>query len=112
MRVSILADGNEDELLDLYRWLGADAAADLSLRASEEVSGRMGVFDVIDIVLKDATAAASLAVAYAAFRRGRPKTGPFVLEKDGVRVTISGGDPETIAQITKVLAEPSAPDQD
>jgi membrane-associated two-gene conflict system component 1 (EACC1) len=108
LRLSILADGNEDELLDLYRWLRGDAevrrGAELSLRASELVSGRMGVLDVIDMVLTHATAGASLAVAYASFRRARPRSRPFVLEKDGTRVTITGGDPGTIERITQALA--------
>lgn len=108
MRLSILADGNEDELLDLYRWLNEDAEvrrdAEVNLRASETISGRMGVFDVIDVVLTHATAGASLAVAYATFRRARPKSQPFILEADGTRVTITGGDPETIERITQALA--------
>ena len=84
------------ELAGLYDWLRHDTrvtrAATVSQASSGSVSGEQGVFDVIDIVVKDATAVASLAVSIASWRLARRSDQSVTIRQGGKEVTTDATD--------------------
>lgn len=76
----------------------------MELRGDQPVPGRMGsVFDVVQLVLDSGFQLANLAVARTAWRATRPAPPEITFERDGVKVTLSGQDPETAARLLAEL---------
>jgi hypothetical protein len=108
-RVRIGVD--EDAVLPLYRWLteDPDVRRDTSLSLSgEQRPGEMsGALEVINVVLSNTIAFSSLVVAIAAWRESRRGAPPVEIERDGVRVTVHDGSPETVRRVVEALSEES-----
>ncbi|CCK25419.1 hypothetical protein BN159_1040 [Streptomyces davaonensis JCM 4913] len=108
MEIAITTAADEAELRSLYLWLRDDARvrrdARVELRAEQPVPGRMGsAFDVVQLVLDSGFQLGNLALAWAAWRATRPAPPEITFERDGVKVTLSGQDPETAARLLAEL---------
>lgn len=71
----------------------------------------MGSLEVIDVVLSNATGLASLALAYASWRRSR-RAGPAVtfMREDGRSVTVIEGTNAEVQAIVDALSADGEPD--
>ncbi|MBC2906730.1 effector-associated constant component EACC1 [Streptomyces cupreus] len=95
-------------LRSLYLWLRDDprvrGGARVEVRAEQPEPGRMGsALDCVQLVLDSGFQLANLAVARAAWRATRPARPEITFERDGVKVTLSGQDPETAARLLAEL---------
>ncbi|MFF7369153.1 effector-associated constant component EACC1 [Streptomyces tricolor] len=110
-------EGGGRTIPDLYRWLRSDPRvrgyAAVRLGSSQPVTGTMGAWDVVDIVFGQATAAANLALSYAAWRTTRPAAPAVTFTADGRSITVRGTcDEATVRLITELVngtASPSRP---
>ncbi|MEU9158469.1 hypothetical protein AB0D59_50100 [Streptomyces sp. NPDC048417] len=119
MRVLIAttADGGQDAVRDLYRWLREDPdvrrSATPTLVPAPDAAGEhpgtaMGAVEIIDLVLGQGFSALNLALAYAAWRGQRPAAPPIVIQLgDGRSVTVHDGSAETVRRIVAALEEPT-----
>ncbi|WP_251092128.1 hypothetical protein [Streptomyces sp. Caat 7-52] len=77
MRLRILADGDEEALVDLRSWLSADpGAARLPVATVTGRGPTMGVLEALDIVLGNALDVADFVLAYVAWRSVRQDERP------------------------------------
>jgi hypothetical protein len=95
------------ELAGLYDWLSHDTriarVATLSMASSGRVSGEQGALDVIDIVLKDVTGIASLAVSIASWRLARRRDVAVTFRRGGTEITADAADPEGVEKVIRDL---------
>ncbi|GGU87838.1 hypothetical protein GCM10010260_21720 [Streptomyces filipinensis] len=69
MRFRILADGDEESLVDLQSWLAADpGAARLEVATVTGRGPTMGVLEALDVILGNAVDVANFTLAYVAWR--------------------------------------------
>ncbi|MER5531386.1 hypothetical protein ABT075_43565 [Streptomyces sp. NPDC002677] len=111
------ADGGQDAVRDLYRWLREDPdvrrSATPTLVPAPDAAGQrpgtaMGAVEIIELVLGQGFSALNLALAYAAWRGQRPTAPPIVIQLgDGRSVTVHDGSAETVRRIVAALEEPS-----
>jgi hypothetical protein len=80
--------------------------ADVSFGSTGDHRETQGALDVIDVILSNASAVASLAIAYASWRRAkRVGSSTLITFKVGdVEVTAADASPATIAHIADVLS--------
>ncbi|MFF0159804.1 hypothetical protein ACFYRY_20045 [Streptomyces sp. NPDC005263] len=107
VQIKVVEDDGNTTLTDLYRWFRQDddlrRHAEVRLRPPRQTGGFMGALEVIDLVLSQGFAAANLALAYAAWRAGRPAAPPVTITIDGVSVTVRDGSEESVRQIVELL---------
>ncbi|MGW7456010.1 effector-associated constant component EACC1 [Streptomyces sp. NPDC054787] len=69
MKIRILADGDEEALVDLQSWLARDpGTARLPVSASAGNGPTMGVLEALDVIIGNGVEIANFAVAYATWR--------------------------------------------
>jgi hypothetical protein len=108
--VRVRVDGSEEELRSFARWLGEEPdirhRALISWETPRPGEGEMGgAFDVVKLVIDSGFQIASLGLAYVAWRATRPRPTSVTIERDGVRITLDDGDPETVARLLRALDE-------
>lgn len=106
MRIRITLAGADDGAA-LYAWLRADAALARQARVTAGLPGpdRLGALEIIDVVLTQATATASLALAVAGWRRSRPgRTSTTITRPDGTSMTVEGPPEQTALAVERFLA--------
>ncbi|MGW4907590.1 effector-associated constant component EACC1 [Streptomyces sp. NPDC004270] len=111
------ADGGQDAVRDLYRWLREDPDVRRSATptlvpvpdAAEQRPGTaMGAVEIIELVLGQGFSALNLALAYAAWRGQRPAAPPIVIQLgEGRSVTVHDGSAETVRRIVAALEDPT-----
>ena len=102
-----------DQAGSLYRWLLADVDVAVCVQGMgpPERDDDMGAFEVINTVVANGAALASLVVSILAWRSNRPKdSGEVRIEHNGVVVVVRDPAPETVAAITAGLGQPSRVD--
>ena len=93
---------------DLFDWLRADAGL---VRSAEVLPGpadpeKLGALEIVDVVLGQATAISSLALAVEAWRRSRTCPETIVIRRaDGATLTLPSGDAGNAEVIRQFLAE-------
>ncbi|MGV9455512.1 effector-associated constant component EACC1 [Streptomyces sp. NPDC003635] len=108
MDIAITSTADEAELRSLYLWLRDDSYvrrhARVEVLAEQPLPGRMGgALDVVQLVLDSGFQLGNLALAWAAWRATRPAPPEVTFERDGIKVTLSGQDPETAARLLAAL---------
>lgn len=111
MELSLTVEG--EDATSLHRWLtrDPDVAGHATVRLGAaarpgEMSG--GTLDVVNVVLGNGIALANLLVAVAAWRGTRPRAPQVRVERDGVSVTVTGADPQTVRALVAALERPEA----
>ncbi|MGW1793036.1 effector-associated constant component EACC1 [Streptomyces tubercidicus] len=80
--------------------------AGVSLEAEPSEPGQMGGgLELVNVVLSNSIALASLVTAVATWRGSRARPPQIRLERDGVVVTLQDGSPEAVEQILRVWSE-------
>lgn len=115
MSIFIRVDGDgaasaDGELRSLYGWLLNEPEirrhARVSLVSEEPEAGRMGAaLEAVKLVVDSGFQAANLALAYAAWRAGRPSRSVVTIERDGTTVSLADADPDEIDKIVRLLGE-------
>ncbi|MEV0176347.1 hypothetical protein AB0I00_35200 [Streptomyces sp. NPDC050803] len=108
MNIAITSAADEAELRSLYLWLRDDSYvrrnAHVEVRSEPTAPDRMGTaLDCVQLVLDSGFQLGNLALAWAAWRATRPAPPEITFERDGVRITLSGQDPETAARLLAEL---------
>jgi hypothetical protein len=100
------------ELASLYEWLRREPDirqhADISLEGAAPLPVEMspGSLGILQLILDDGFKAASLAIAFAAWRGSRARPPGHVTVSCGdVTVTLEGTDPETAAAIASIVSK-------
>jgi len=95
-------------LHSLYEWLIMDddvvRATELSMGSTGTRSGAQSPLDVINIVLSNATAIASLVVAYSSWRQARPARPAVTFRVGEVEVTAHDASEETVRRVIAALS--------
>ncbi|MFF8268100.1 hypothetical protein ACF059_11970 [Streptomyces sp. NPDC016562] len=94
MKIRILADGDEEALVDLQSWLARDpGTARLPVSASAGDGPTMGVLETLDVILGNGVEMANFAVAYATWRSVKgDEQGPGADDEAGGGQTLVHGD--------------------
>ena len=106
MRVRLTVTAADDAAA-LYEWLRTDPglARRAEVTAGPPEPGHLGALEIIDVVLTQATAVASLALAVAGWRRSRSgRTSVTVTRADGATLTVEGPPEHTGPVIERFLA--------
>lgn len=93
---------------DLFDWLRADVGLVRSAEVRPGPAGpeKLGALETIDVVLGQATAISSLALAVEAWRRSRSRPETIVITRvDGATLTLPSGDAGNAEVIRQFLAE-------
>ncbi|MFC4021460.1 hypothetical protein ACFOW4_26455 [Micromonospora sp. GCM10011542] len=93
---------------ELFDWLRADASLirEAEVRPGPAEPGNLGALEIIDVVLGQATAISSLALAVETWRRSRPHRESLTITRpDGATLTLPSGDAENADAIRQFLAE-------
>ncbi|MFI8242638.1 hypothetical protein ACIF83_36250 [Streptomyces sp. NPDC085866] len=106
----ISADDAEEDLLSFYQWLQDEPDirrhAVISMEASAAGEGEMGgALDVVKLVIDTNFQILNFGLAYAAWRGTRRQPCSLSVERDGVRITLDGGDPDAVARVLRALEE-------
>lgn len=111
MQLSLTVEG--EDATSLHRWLtrDPDVAGHATVRLGGaprpgEMSG--GALDLVNVVLGNGIALTNLLVAVAAWRATRPRAPRVHVERDGVTVTVTGDDPQTVRALVAALERPEA----
>jgi hypothetical protein len=95
------------ELHSLHDWLRHDTTVaretTVSLASSGGDLGEQGALDVIDIILKDATAIGGLAVSIATWQLNRRRKTTVTFRRGTAEVTVDAADAETLAKAIRAL---------
>ncbi|MEE4543841.1 hypothetical protein V2S66_17920 [Streptomyces sp. V4-01] len=121
MRLEIRAADSEDgaALRDFYRWLRQDDDGPEQVGLAPDAAGptgAMGAMEVVEVVLTQSFALATLTMQYAGWRRStaaRPPTAGFTFTRasDGLSVTVAGGSDDEVRRVMALLADaPPPPD--
>jgi hypothetical protein len=112
-----IEDDDPTHALSLVRWLRLDESLSgvctVELLKDDD-TGHMGAGETIGLVLSQATAMASVAIAYASWRDSRPgKLRPkavvdapgveIVFDRDDVRITVRNASAETVAVVVAAV---------
>jgi hypothetical protein len=108
IQIRMSGPGADGELASLYAWLRDEPDirrhAQVSLLSAETGPADMGTaFDVLQLIVDSGFQAASLALAYAAWRATRPRPPHVTIDHDGVTVTLDGSESDTAEVIVQVL---------
>jgi hypothetical protein len=106
VRIRITLAGADDGAA-LYAWLRADPALARQTRVTAGLPGpdQLGALEIIDVVLTQTTAVASLALAVADWRRSRPgRTSTTITRPDGTSMTVEGPPEQTASAVERFLA--------
>jgi hypothetical protein len=116
MLVEIRAQGEDGSavLQDFFRWLREDEDGPDGVRLRRDPAadpGVMGAGEVIQIVLAQSTALASLAMQYVSWRRSRTDAHggagfTFTRASDGLSVTVERGSDDDVRRLMSALAPP------
>ncbi|MEU8802440.1 hypothetical protein [Spirillospora sp. NPDC048819] len=113
LRISTV-DADGQELKSLYRWLSRDGMlmrhAQVSFEQADRPGEMGGVFDLINVLLADASAVAgmgSLAVALKTWRGTRSRPAAITIEHNGVIITLTEGSEEEIRSLLDRLSPPA-----
>ncbi|TDT97634.1 hypothetical protein EDD99_5791 [Streptomyces sp. 846.5] len=112
--VRVLGEDAAADTAALHRWLAADpgmrSEAEFSLAAGSREPGSMdGGLDLVNVVISNSIAAASLVVGVVAtWRSSRSRPPEVHLEANGVTVRIRGADDETVRRLAGELLGPPA----
>lgn len=107
MRVRIGMD-DATASADLFGWLRADPdlVRGAEVRPGPAAAGTLGALEVIDVLLGQATAISSLALAVEAWRRSRSRPETITITRaDGATLTLPSGDAGNAEAIRQFLAE-------
>jgi len=115
MTITVSAAGDEIALSDFYQWLCEDLeivrTAELRPRAAKR-TGHMGALELVDVVLSNATALGSLALAYVSWRRARPEAPPLTFARNQVSVVVVDGSAAEVQRIVNDLVRGQNEDAD
>jgi hypothetical protein len=103
------------DLVSMHHWLSrnADLVRHARVRLRSADSGpHMGAMDVIDVVLSNTLAAASLLVAYRAWRESRTDPPTVEFEINGIRIVVTDATPETLEALTEAMRALPPPGHD
>jgi hypothetical protein len=92
----------------LYRWLAQDRELGrvITFSLGEGKPGEMGgALDVINVVLANSIALASLITAIASWRTSRRSPARVLVERGDVRITVEGDSPGEIERLVQALSE-------
>jgi hypothetical protein len=108
--IRVSADNAEEELFSFCQWLQDEPDirrhAVVSLESSAVGEGEMGgALDVVKLVIDTNFQILNFGLAYAAWRATRRQSSPLTVERDGVRITLDGGNPEAVARVIRALEE-------
>lgn len=106
--IGISGPSADSELASLYAWLRDEPYirqhAQLSLLSAKHKPADMGTgFDVLQLIVDSGFQAANLALAYAAWRRTRPRPPKVTIEHNGVTVTLDASESDTVEAIVQIL---------
>lgn len=105
-----LAEPDVDTLLELQHWLDHDDRFPAPARQQQPPEGTLGTtVDVLQLVVGNAIALASVLISIAQWRQSRPRPPAVrvaVHRQDGASVSIESDDPEAIADVVRQLGEP------
>ena len=106
-----LAEPDVDTLLELQHWLDHDDRfhAPARQRGAADVGTLGTTTDVLQLVVGNAIALASVLVSIAQWRQSRPRPPAVrvaVHRPDGESVSIESDDPDAIAAVVRELGEP------
>ncbi|MDI2128892.1 effector-associated constant component EACC1 [Yinghuangia seranimata] len=112
LQITVDTQGDDTAAHDLYYWLRQDHElrrhAQVELALSASASGRMNAGETINMFVSNGLAAAGLLVnIVVAWRAARPSSGPVVIGRDGVTVTVHDTSEDTLRRVAALLA--SAP---
>lgn len=106
--VRVTAVGPHPGALDLYEWLTRDPDVVRTAKVAlshDERPDALGGLDVIEFVVPNLTAIASLVVAIATWRDARSHGADIRLELNGVTLRIENAAPEDLHRLLRLLAE-------
>jgi Effector Associated Constant Component 1 len=102
-----LLDGDGHDMVSLYNWLRSDPDV-RPVRVSLDGSrphGAMGAVDVISMTLDHATAISAVLIAFASWRRSRPRPPDVTIRIDGTTVQVPRDMPvDELAGLIDALA--------
>ncbi|MFF8945845.1 hypothetical protein ACF1A5_26895 [Streptomyces sp. NPDC014864] len=105
--IRVVSDGLSD-VHDLYRWLSEDPdvrnEAEVELAEAEAFPEALGALELINVVISNATALGSLLVSISTWRSARGREAEVRVERNGVRVSVEGADPEAIQDLLRQLS--------
>ncbi|MFI5890266.1 hypothetical protein ACIA5D_09100 [Actinoplanes sp. NPDC051513] len=87
-------------LRSLYDWLRRSPGLEVTADPSP---AHQGAAEIVNIVLSNSIALGSFLVALRAWLGTHPRKPPITIEVDGVRVTVAGDSPESLAVLEKAL---------
>ncbi|MCO5990114.1 hypothetical protein NE235_28770 [Actinoallomurus spadix] len=110
INISVSGDGAADELRSLLQWLRDDPDirhdALISLSSDLPEPGKMGAsFEAIKMVLDEGFQVGNFALAFASWYSTRRNHRTVTIERDGIKVTIDGADPEMAAKIYSAIGK-------
>jgi hypothetical protein len=109
--------GGDEAIRDFYRWLRSDVDvarnAEVALADTGAGDGAMGPLEIINVILSNATALSSLAIAYANWRRSRAESADTAarlrFSTQDVRIELSDASPEAIDSLGRLVGEARRP---
>jgi hypothetical protein len=111
IRISMDGPGADEELRSLRAWLedspdvGRNAVMSWQIATPQTGYMGAGAIEWLELVTSNTWSAASFALAYAAWCRSRRLSPAVTIEHNGVTLSLDGADAETVARITRMLAE-------
>ncbi|MFF7046550.1 hypothetical protein ACIP4T_32160 [Streptomyces massasporeus] len=110
VQLTVAADDGGETLTDLYCWLRQDRElrrhAEVRIQPLRQTGGHMGALEIIELVIAGTAAAAgvgSAAVAFASWRRARPRGPEVTFTVDGTPFTVRDADDESWRRISELL---------
>jgi hypothetical protein len=112
VRMRVESDGQEETLLDLYRWFREDQDIlrqdGISLGPALPSAGTMGAIEIINLVVGHGLTALNVALAYATWRGARPTAPAVTLTFPGGSLTLHDASGETIQRVVEQLTAAAA----
>ncbi len=107
-----LSTDHPADAVSLRRWLAGDPdlPSGVTMADPRPTGGSMGATEVIDLVVSNVVALASLAVSVAGWRRARRSTTTVRVEHRGREMTVSADTPEAVQRMLRELADPEQDD--
>lgn len=108
MTVAVTAAADNTDLDGFYQWLRDDTDvvrnAEVTCLNDPDGSGHMGALEIVNVVLSNSTALASLALAYASWRRAKgADSGPMKFSRAGTSVVVVTGSHADVQRIVEDL---------
>jgi hypothetical protein len=109
IRIRMSGPEADQELRSLHAWLCEEPDirrhARMSLVATEPSPSDLGAtFEVIQLVVDSGFQALNLALAYAAWRATRRSRPQVTIERDEIKITLEGAEPDVVDVVVRSLS--------